>query len=242
MWLTKLAAGFEAWAFPPDCILCGEAGAGPGFDLCEGCEGDLPPCEPGLQHLPPGDALDALWCAFHYAFPVDGMIRELKFGGQLAYAQVLGIALLRRLRAGSARDIAELAGPGLLSPNPSIVDLPGLLPVPLHPRRLSERGFNQAWEIARPIARELRLPLIAGPVVRRRDTLPQTLIGADRRRQNLQDAFEMRRPVHGRSFVLLDDVTTTGSTLFELARVLKAGGARRVCAMVVATANPHISL
>ncbi|MFO1469011.1 MAG: ComF family protein [Steroidobacteraceae bacterium] len=240
MWLTKLAAGLDAWAFPPECILCGDPGAAPGFDLCEGCEGDLPRCEPALQPVAPGPSLDALWCAFHYAFPVDGMIRELKFGGQLAYAQVLGLALLRRLRAAPAGEMAGVLGASTaLGASPSI-EVAGLLPVPLHHRRLSERGFNQAWEIARPVARALHLPMLAGPVVRRRDTLPQTLIGADRRRQNLHGAFEVRRPVHGRSFLLLDDVTTTGSTLIELARVLKAGGARRVTAMVVATATPVI--
>ncbi|MBS0613070.1 MAG: ComF family protein [Proteobacteria bacterium] len=234
MWLTKLVRGFENWALPPVCALCSDPGAAPGFDLCAACEAELPAAadtwcaphaDPTGQPPPPAPlaGLDALWSAFDYEFPVDAMIRELKFGGQVHYARILGLACLRRMRCAS-RPWAS-------------VDT--ILPVPLHRDRLSERGFNQAREIAVPIARGLGLPLVQDRVWRQRATAPQTLLAADTRRRNLQDAFAVRRPVQGLSLLLMDDVTTTGTTLAELARVLKAAGARRVSAITVASATGH---
>jgi len=242
----RVAQGFENWALPAVCALCSDPGAAPGFDLCAACEAELPPapaqsrapagtvsaagharqeCQPPLPSPPPA-GLDALWSAFAYEFPADAMIRELKFGGQVHYARILGLACLRRMR---------LAGqPG------AAVD--GILPVPLHRSRLGERGFNQAREIAQPIACGLGLPLMQDLVLRQRATAAQTLLAADARRRNLQGAFQVRRSVQGISLLLIDDVTTTGTTLTELARVLKAAGAHRVTAITVASAAGHGSL
>lgn len=228
MWLTKMIRGFENWALPAVCALCSDPGAAPGFDLCAGCEADLPPADwPAVAKTPAGlpvtampPELDALWSAFNYGFPVDAMIRELKFGGQVHYARILGLACLRRLR--------RVDWP--------FGDVDGMLPVPLHRERLGQRGFNQAREIAIPIACGLGLPLQPDLVWRQHSTEPQTLLAADERRRNLRDAFAIRRSVQGRSLLLVDDVTTTGATLAELARVLKAAGARRVAAVTVASA------
>lgn len=230
MWLTKILADAEAWAFPPICITCGSAGAAPGFDLCGGCEADLPlwnqGCPPAQPHSKPlpvmtgAGPLDGLWSPFLYDFPVDAMIRELKFAGQLAFASVLGAALARRLQ----HDPQPLAG------------IDALLPVPLHASRLRQRGFNQAYEIARTLTTLLPVPLLGGAVVRCRKTHPQTLLSAEQRLRNLQGAFEVRHAVGGLRLALLDDVLTTGATMCELARVLKDAGAARVIGISVARA------
>lgn len=234
MWLTRLAQGLENWALPPTCALCAARGAAPRFDLCADCEADLP-LAPEAQ-LPLrvvtvaaeqghrlGGGLDARWSAFVYAFPVDAMIRELKFAGQVHYARILGLACLRRLR--------EVDWP--------FGEVDALLPVPLHRSRLSERGFNQAREIALPIARGLGLPLRDGLARRSRATAPQTLMSGPERRRNLCDAFDVRS-VAGMSLLLVDDVTTSGATLTELARVLKRAGARQAWGLTVACAGSGV--
>jgi ComF family protein len=105
-----------------------------------------------------------------------------------------------------------------------------LVPVPLHPRRLRARGFNQSELLARELARRAGRPLVCGALVRRADTPPQTGLPAARRRANLRDAFAVRRrgAVAGRTVVLVDDVLTTGSTARACARALRQAGVSEV--------------
>lgn len=111
-----------------------------------------------------------------------------------------------------------------------------LIPVPLHPSRFRARGFNQALELARPIAAKLRLPLCPGWCRRVRDTAPQRLLDAAERRGNLRGAFAATENVRGRRVALLDDVLTTGATLHEAASALKKAGAAWVEVWVLARA------
>jgi len=212
---------------PPVCALCGGAGqrAGEawGLDLCLHCEAACPgpasPCprcaEPEQQGLctrclaspPPFDATFAL---FLYADPVDQMIMALKFGGELAFARVLGILLARALRG--ARRPPQC-----------------LVPMPLHAQRLRERGFNQAEAIAAHVAHRLKLRFETNLLQRTRVTAPQSRQTAASRRANTEAAFGvrpgMRVPLR---VALLDDVMTTGSTAAAAAAALRAGGARHV--------------
>ena len=113
--------------------------------------------------------------------------------------------------------------------------LPVLIPIPLHPRRLRERGYDQALELARPLARRLDLPLRAQALVRARDTAAQSRLDARQRRRNLRGAFAWRGdiavPAH---VVLIDDVMTTGATLHSAAQTLRRAGVLRVDAWVCA--------
>ena len=111
-----------------------------------------------------------------------------------------------------------------------------ILPVPLHPKRLREREFNQCVLLARPLAERLGIPLDLDAVERVRHTLPQSASTEANRRKNLRGAFRVRRPerVRGRSILLLDDVYTTGATLEELAQCLLSAGARRVSGLTLA--------
>jgi ComF family protein len=113
-----------------------------------------------------------------------------------------------------------------------------IMPVPLHPSRLRWRGFNQAALLGNAVARRLGRPLDAGSLVRVRETDPQTGKNMRERRQNIRDAFAIRRParIANRRVLLVDDVMTTGATVDECARTLLAAGARRVDVLTLARA------
>jgi ComF family protein len=218
--------------FAGTCFLCRGASAGL---LCAACEADLPalaaphcprcalpsphgePCGRCLARPP---SFDATTAALAYAFPADALVHALKFRGELALAPLLGEFLERALRAAPPSPVACIA------------------PVPLSARRLRERGFNQALEIARSLARRARIePAL---LERTRDTPAQFDLPWRERQRNVRGAFHVPRDLSGVSVAVVDDVMTTGATLEEIARTLKAAGAARVVNWVVArTAAPE---
>lgn len=114
-----------------------------------------------------------------------------------------------------------------------------LIAVPLHARRLRERGYNQAFEIARPVARALGLPLLAAGIVRTRSVDPQAQLAAHERVANMRGAFRVRLRLAGRRIALIDDVITTGATLNSLAEALERAGAEHVEGWAVARTLPE---
>jgi ComF family protein len=158
--------------------------------------------------------------AVDYAFPWDGLITAFKFRGRSELARLLSDLLAWRLGQESG-DAAEL-----------------VLPVPLSGARLRERGFNQAWELARRLARRRGLPADAGTLLRIRHTEHQPGLDARERRANLRHAFLVdprhAARVQDRHVALVDDVLTTGATAQEAARTLRAAGAASVQLWVVA--------
>lgn len=203
---------------PPRCVLCGDRGQRPCLDLCRACEASLPV---RAEPLDAGQGpLRASFAPFGYGHPLDHLVRGLKYRGQLAVGRVLGSVLGARIEV-----LGLHAG----------VDV--VLPVPLHPVRHGERGFNQSAEIGRWVARRLRLRLDLSLVVRRRDTRPQVGLAVAQRHDNLAGAFAASTAAQGLRIAVLDDVTTTGSTLRELATVLMAAGAVSVDAWCVARAD-----
>lgn len=162
--------------------------------------------------VPP--AFSRTHAALLYAWPVDGLIHRLKYGHELAIASALAELLL-----------------------PAVAGFPlpdAIIPMPLHPGRIRERGFNQAVEIARPLARRLGVPLLIDAAQRLRNTPAQAGLPHDARLKNLKGAFACDARVAGKRVALLDDVMTTGSSLDELARAVLAAGAVEVEAWVVA--------
>ncbi|HXZ07627.1 MAG TPA: ComF family protein [Paraburkholderia sp.] len=157
-------------------------------------------------------AFDATIALADYRAPLDALALGLKFRARLMLAREFGERL--------ARAVADSLAP---SQWPDVV-----APVPLARKRLVERGYNQAWEIARPLAAALRVR--ADPVLIRRiiDTVPQSRLDLDARRANVSRAFAAGKPVRGRHVAIVDDVMTSGATLEALARTLKAAGAARV--------------
>jgi ComF family protein len=222
--------GFLRRLLAQDCILCTAPSGDTPF--CTGCAHDLPElgdacpqcagpslggavCGACLGDPPSFDATVAAW---RYGFPVDRLVLALKYGGRLALARAFGAALAAR--------VADRQ-----------VDL--LVPMPLAPTRLRERGFNQAMEIARALARGTRFTVAPHLVARVRDTPPQTDLPHDARTANVRGAFACMRAVAGRSLAIVDDVMTTGASLEELAGTLKRAGAARVENWVVARAWRH---
>ncbi|HUG04367.1 MAG TPA: ComF family protein [Steroidobacteraceae bacterium] len=220
--------------FPATCRLCLEAGQAPALDLCRGCEEDFPRNDPAcpvcatpLPHRGancPGCSagaprgFDCALVPYRYEFPLVELIHGLKYGGQIATARILGTLLGRR--------IAERGRPG--------VD--AIVPVPLFERREVHRGFNQAQELAVFASAQLRLPVMRQLARRMRDTAPQAQLPAAERRDNLKDAFVLRAVPPPR-VAIVDDVLTTGATVESLARVLRAGGCRRIEVWAVARAG-----
>lgn len=220
----------------PRCVLC-HAMASRTPDLCAGCDRDLSRigqaclrcgiplpvssvCGPCQIRPPPYRRATS---ALTYSATTRWMIRRFKFHGELVYGRVLSRCMVQRLRAEQAL-LPEL-----------------LLPVPLHPQRWRTRGFNQAEELARDIGRELQIPLENSALVRMVATREQAGLTARERRRNLRSAFVVRRPISARSVALVDDVMTTGSTVRELALVLRDAGVQQIDVWVAARAVREIT-
>jgi ComF family protein len=220
-WSQLLAATL----FPPRCCLCGFPGTRPDLDLCCFCQADLP-----WDEMPPAEnrggcgATPGLVTALRFEPPADELVRQLKYSGIIANARVLG-----ELLAQAVRNRGE--------PLPRL-----LVPVPLHPSRWRERGFNQAQAIARYTGRSLGIAHSRGLVRRLRDTPSQTGLGLAERHRNVRGAFAIATDRAGARLraaahvAAVDDVTTTGSTLEEMKVLLLNAGVRRVDLWAVARA------
>lgn len=177
----------------------------------------------GCLQQPP--EFDATIVATDYMPPIDRLVLALKFGNQLALAPLFARMLRDALPAAQG------------------ISLPiRLTAVPLGEKRLAERGFNQALEIAKPLSHALGIKLDAHLTLRVRDTHAQTLLHPDQRHENIRHAFIVPNDaidrVRGRHIGVVDDVLTTGETLNELAATLKRFGAARVSNFVFAR-TPH---
>lgn len=212
--LSRLLAALDDALMPVRCVFCGTRTTDAERHICAGCMEDLP----ALVSPPP--APDSPFVAeispYAWAFPVDAAIKALKFRRRLFY----GPALAQLLCAACAE----------LPP-----DVDAVLPVPLHWRRKWFRGFNQALEIARPVAGHLGVPLVRN-ARRRRATPAQSGLSAAARAKNLRAAFGVRGELPYRHVLIVDDVITTGATVRELARVVVEAGAEMVSALAVARA------
>lgn len=231
IWLPALGL-----VFPSHCAACGVA-VEEGRDFCAGCEGAIrrigpPRC--GVCSQPFEGVMPEFVCpncrgdAYHFQSavavvrargPVRDLIHRLKYGRELWLAAVLGRVLTEGMDDERLRN----------------VDFDGLVPVPLHPRRLREREFNQSALLASALSKASDIPVreVLGRV---RYTTTQTQLDRRGRRQNLRDAFVVRKnaDVTDLTLLLVDDVLTTGSTLDACAAALLAGGASSVYALTVA--------
>ena len=194
--------------------------------LCPKCGRPFPKSPSSIDHFC-GDCLlseqpfdTARSAAFHSGV-VRARINQLKFGGRLSRVA----PLVELLVATFERTEPE-------------VDL--VIPVPLHVRRLRQRGFNQAGFLAKGVGRRLRLPVDFGVLLRRRWSEPQTRLKRAERLQNVKGVFHVNKPdlLRDRSVLLIDDVYTTGSTMKECAASLRASGATAIHGLTVSRAVP----
>ena len=226
----------QHWLLPGNCLLCAARLPWGGRDLCPDCEHSLPHlsavcrrCGASFHHAeasgghcgqcqkqPPAFAYAR--AVFAYAPPVAQLIQDLKYHRRLYNARVLGYYLAAHLET-------------LDDPFPDI-----MVPVPLHPARLRERGYNQALELARPVAKRLQLPLNYRAVRRIRATPPQTQLPRKLREKNVRGAFRVDVNVEGLRVAIVDDVMTSGHTVNALAASLRKAGAMEVVVWVVARA------
>lgn len=178
-------------------------------------------CGHCLKSSPGFDVTHAL---FRYGFPIDAVLQKYKYGNALTIAELFG---------------------KLLSQSRQSSDLPHLLiPMPPHPKRLRERGFNQALEIARIVAHELGLALDIHACKRIKFSAPQATLPLKQRVRNMRNAFICEANLEGMKVALLDDVMTTGASLNALATAVKKAGAATVECWVIARTQPqdrHVS-
>jgi ComF family protein len=187
----------------------------------------------GLTQMDP--ALAIVDSAFPIVDPALAIVACGMYRGALASA-------VRRLKYGDRPDLARPLGAMLgatVATSGLRADL--VVPVPLHPRKLRERGYNQSALLAGAVARAAGAPLAARGLVRTRDTAPQASLSKHRRRDNIAGAFRARsaKAIHGNRILLVDDVATTGATLRACAEALLTAGAASVTTVVLARAPEH---
>ena len=199
---------------PPRCAFCGTRTRRNEGSVCSGCYDDLPWIR--SAPAPANSPLECEIAPLAYAFPIDAAIKALKFRRRLFYAPALA-----QLLESACHEL------------PAGID--AVQPVPLHWRRKWRRGFNQALEIARPVAKHLGVAVV-DHVTRRRATGPQSGLTAAERADNLRGAFTARGASRYEHVLLVDDVITTGTTMRQVARTVLRDGAAKVSGIAVARA------
>ena len=230
--LKNVLDNLSRTAIPKTCVLCDQpACAGricpqclqilPWNDVyCERCGQAMLARQPtgtvcsACQQLPP--PFHKARAPLVYDFPVDAVIKAIKFRRQLWYVPALSDLLLQNIES-------------------EFADVDALLPVPLHRWRQMLRGFNQALEFCRPLHKATGLPIIT-QATRIRATMAQTGLNATERRKNLRDAFSVGGNLRCRHPLIIDDVITTGETCSQLALTLLEAGAESVNVLTVARA------
>lgn len=229
---SELVFSTESTAFieagTPLCVSCAALLRPRRGGYCSCCgslfpNAELPPapCADCLRHAPP-------WSGFYFFAGYEHLVQSLfvafKFHGDLAAGRLLAKLLSAVVGPALASDMA-----GTANAAPTL-----LAPVPVHKKRLQQRGFNQSFLLAKPLAKALHLPLVSEALWRTRLDPPQSSLGRKERLSGPRGAFAAHPLVAGHEIVLVDDVMTTGATLREATRVFLEAGAVRVRIVVLA--------
>ncbi len=224
--LNRIARAFVDFVYPPACSTCWRNLSKGEFYICRDCWNDferVAPTETIIQAVETKFLADGFLDKIEsvFLFEQDQRVRIaihlLKYAGAERIADWFGIYMAENIRRDEKLSMSNM-----------------IIPVPLHPARKRERGYNQSELIAKKVAEELQIdyePLI---LQRIRQTQTQTMFDAEGRRRNIEGAFAVRRDcvdnILGKSILLVDDVITTGSTIRECAKALVGSGATQVCA------------
>jgi ComF family protein len=228
--LFYLKKTLEPIFFPYYCILCAQP-ADQLRDLCIDCDQYLPRLKQCCQQCAEpivGASIASTFCGqclksppsydktlalFEYKAPVSNLIAGLKFQKKLSYARLLG----------------EMMGEWLLMQYQSSMTLPDcIIPIPLHYKKLRMRGFNQTLEIARPIAKLLKIPVLPFLHQRIKNTVFQAKMSLSQRRLNVKGVFVQKKVLPFKKVAILDDVMTTGSTVEQFSQMLRKNGAEEI--------------
>ena len=225
--------------FKQNCVLCAsciESNIANNHAVCKPCLNDLPwhpktscpQCGLASSGMVCGSCLnsppdfDATISVFLYAYPIDAMMQRYKYGSLLNLGDAFGELLAEKIHIEN-------------------IDL--IIPMPMHPQRLKERGFNQALEIAKILDKLLcknyKGKLDYKSVARQTLTPPQASLPLKDRVKNIKGAFKVHADLSGKRIAIVDDVMTTGASLNELAKTLKKAGAGHVECWVIARTLPH---
>ncbi|MEI6412767.1 MAG: ComF family protein [Pseudomonadota bacterium] len=223
---------FLSWLYPPRCRLCGAPGMA-ALPLCPGCYRDLPwnthPCPRCGKPLPSRATRDSHCGACQGDPPVfDTCLAPLLYA-DIAIPLVTGFKFRHRFDDGYLLATLLARRAARVVPRPQ-----ALLPVPMHPRRLRQRGFNQSLEIAQIVGSRLGIPVLPRLLRRIRHTPPQLGLSRQERLVNLRHAFDTITPLPFTHVALVDDVMTTGTTAQEVSQRLRQAGAECVAVWVVA--------
>ena len=239
----ELAQKLLSNLFPSRCILCRQtvrvAAINPNIEVCLDCYQALPhnanccmkcalplPVDIGSQALcgrciKKSPSYDYSCSVFRYEDDVINLIHQLKFDEKISYARSIGEILLASFNS-------------VLLEKQGVPDC--IIPVPLHDKRLRKRGYNQSIEIARVMAKKLEIPIAHDAVVKKHGTLAQSGLNANERQKNIKNVFSVINVETYRHVLIIDDVVTTGSTVNEVAKVLKKNGINRVGVLSIARA------
>jgi ComF family protein len=215
---------------PESCILC-KAYSHNNLNICEPCLSELPYIKSACQRcgaiLENHGVTNLQYCGncrnrklyfnrtivlFEYKNPIDYLLINLKFNQKLIYARILGELFSERISA----YYQDHKKPELI------------IPVPLHPARLRERGYNQSQELVKPIAKRLKIPVDKYSCLRVKNTLAQSLLPINERRRNISKAFLIEKPLKVKHVAIFDDILTTGNTIHELSKILYRSGVREI--------------
>jgi ComF family protein len=218
---------------PQACMLCTASNGGQ-LGLCVDCLKDLPwhnaahcpQCAlPALDNLHCGHCLnsppdfDTTHALFRYEYPFDAMLQRFKYNQRLTIADTFGTLMANALQPATRPDV--------------------IIPMPLHPQRLKERGFNQSVELGRVLAKRLDIKLDLQSCVRIKFAPPQVSLPLKQRVKNMRGAFRCDNRLNGLRVALLDDVMTTGASLNALAKAVKKAGAAHVECWVLGRTLPR---
>ncbi|MDF1760861.1 MAG: ComF family protein [Coxiellaceae bacterium] len=218
-WQACLFCQQPGWYRTPICDTCHQLLPWLGV-CCPQCAN--PTSSTGLcgQCIKQPPSFDNTLACFNYQPPISHMITQLKFKQQLCYGQWITQLLIEKIKTNNNLPEAIMA-------------------VPLHKKRIKQRGYNQAGIIAQTISNQLQIPCIQYSVIRHKATAAQTDLSAKQRQINLRHAFTINNKIDQKHIALVDDVMTTGSTLNALAALLKQQGVQRVDCYTIARAALH---
>jgi len=223
---TDLIQPLLNWLYPAACLLCDGKLSESERMICDSCWTKLPRAvDQSIQHLwlarekKSSIYLDDFYACFHFDDSVQKIVHGLKYEGKTKLA----------------KEIIQATLPEILK-YPQLSACDWIIPVPLHPKKKKSRGFNQSLLLASELGHFLAIPIAESILIRRKFTASQTKLDAKARMENVAEAFEVIKPevVQNTHVLLLDDLITTGATVNECARVLKAAGAKKVLALAIA--------